>query len=117
MILYVMLEIEKHIQPNTVNNIYSRHFFEHLTHTQTQRTLDAWYNICVSGAEITMLVSNMNLHLWQWNNWDKLDDKQKDHCRETNRMVLINNQMKRRRKENDESERGIYINQVMIFKN
>ena len=74
-------EVEKHIQPNTVNNIYSRHFFEHLTHTQAQRTLDAWYNICVPGAEITMLVPNMNLHLWQWNNWDKLDEKQKDHCR------------------------------------
>ena len=74
-------DIEKQVKPNTVNNIYSRHFFEHLTHTQAQRTLDAWYNICVPGAEITMLVPNMNLHLWQWNNWDKLDDKQKDHCR------------------------------------
>ena len=62
-------EVEKHIQPNTVDNIYSRHFFEHLTHTQAQRTLDAWYNICRPGAEITMLVPNMNLHLWQWNNW------------------------------------------------
>ena len=29
-----------------------------------------------------VLVPNMNLHLWsQWNNWDKLDEKQKDHCR------------------------------------
>ena len=27
-------EVEKHIQLNTVQNIYSRHFFEHLTHTQ-----------------------------------------------------------------------------------
>ncbi|MDB4342964.1 hypothetical protein OAA21_00090 [bacterium] len=74
-------EVEKHIEPNIVQNIYSRHFFEHLTHAQAQRTLDAWYNICQTGAEITMLVPNMNLHLWQWNNWDKLDDKQKDHCR------------------------------------
>ena len=64
-------EVEKHIEPNKVQNIYSRHFFEHLTHTQAQRTLDAWYNICVPGAEVTMLVPNMNLHLWQWNNWDR----------------------------------------------
>ena len=40
-IVCIIWEIEKHIQSNTVNNIYSRHFFEHLTHTQTQRTLDA----------------------------------------------------------------------------
>jgi hypothetical protein len=28
-----------------------------------------------------MLVPNMNLHLWQWNNWDKLTEEEKDHCR------------------------------------
>ena len=100
-------EVEKHIQPNTVNNIYSRHFFEHLTHTQAQRTLDAWYNICVPGAEITMLVPNMNLHLWQWNNWDKLDEKQK--------IIVV--QVFGVGKEKVMRVLGIYINQVMIFKN
>ena len=73
--------IEKHVEKNTVTDIYSRHFFEHLTHDQAKRTLNAWYNICVDGAEITMLVPNMNLHLWQWNNWDKLTEEEKDHCR------------------------------------
>ena len=40
-----------------------------------------------------MLVPNMNLHLWQWNNWDKLDEKQKDDVvkgfKRTNRGQLI----------------------------
>ena len=28
-----------------------------------------------------MLVPNVNMHIWQWLNWDKLNDKQKDHMR------------------------------------
>ncbi len=74
-------EIEKQVKAKSVTSIYSRHFFEHLTHDQAKRTLTAWYNICKDGAEITMLVPNMNLHLWQWNNWDKLNEKEKEHCR------------------------------------
>jgi|TARA_R110000803_G_scaffold137479_3_gene204407 predicted SAM-dependent methyltransferase len=73
-------EVENHIKPNTVENIYSRHFFEHLTRDQAIRTLKAWYNICTKGAEITMLVPNMKLHIWQWLNWDKLSEKDKEWC-------------------------------------
>ena len=73
-------DIEKHIEPNTVQNIYSRHFFEHLTRDQADRTLKAWYNICHPGAEITMLIPNMNLHIWQWLNWDKLDETSREWC-------------------------------------
>ena len=32
-------EVEKHIQPNTVDNIYSRHFFEHLNSRHKRREL------------------------------------------------------------------------------
>jgi len=74
-------DIDKHVEPNTVEEIYSRHFFEHLTHDQAKRVLTAWYKICREGAKIVLLCPNMNLHLWQWNNWDKLTEKQKDHCR------------------------------------
>jgi len=73
-------EVEKHIEPNIVENIYSRHFFEHLTRDQATRTLKAWYNICTKGAEITMLVPNMKLHIWQWLNWDKLSEKDREWC-------------------------------------
>ena len=73
-------EIEKHVQPNTVTAIYSRHFFEHLTRDQADRTLKAWYNICTNGAEITMMVPNMKLHIWQWLNWDKLNEKDREWC-------------------------------------
>jgi predicted SAM-dependent methyltransferase len=74
-------DITKHVHPDTVTDIYSRHFFEHLTHEQAQRTLDAWYTICQKGAKIVLLCPNMNMHLWQWVNWDKLTEKEKAHCR------------------------------------
>ena len=74
-------DIEKHVKKNTVTDIYSRHFFEHLTHDQAKRTLDAWFNLCKDDARIVLLCPNMNLHLWQWNNWDKLTEEQKNHCR------------------------------------
>ena len=62
-------DIEKFIQPNTVTDIYSRHFFEHLTHDQAKRTLQAWHNICKENARIVIICPNMKMHIWQWNNW------------------------------------------------
>ena len=74
-------DIDKHVEENSVTDIYSRHFFEHLTHNQAKRTLSAWYTICKPGARIELICPNMNMHLWQWNNWDKLTEKEKNHCR------------------------------------
>jgi len=100
-------DIEKHVEKNTVTDIYSRHFFEHLTHDQAKRTLDAWYNICKDDARIVLLCPNMNLHLWQWNNWDKLTEEQKII------VVLVFGVGK----EKVMRALGIYINQVMTFLN
>lgn len=74
-------EIDQHVDENCVTEIFSRHFFEHLTHDQAKRTLDSWYKIMQKGGRVEMLVPNMNMHIWQWLNWDKLNDKQKDHMR------------------------------------
>jgi predicted SAM-dependent methyltransferase len=49
-------DIEKHVEKNIVTDIYSRHFFEHLTHDQAKRTLDAWYSVCKVGARIVYCV-------------------------------------------------------------
>ena len=38
-------EIERHVELNTVDEIFSRHFFEHLTFIQGEKVLQAWYNI------------------------------------------------------------------------
>ncbi len=74
-------DIDKHIKENSVTDIYSRHFFEHLTHEQAKRTLLTWYKICKAGARIVLICPNMKYHLNQWNNWDKLTNAEKDHCR------------------------------------
>lgn len=74
-------EIQKYIKNNSVDNIYSRHFIEHLTTSQMQKTLNAWYEICKKGATITITCPNMNAHIAQWLNWEKLSEGQKRHCR------------------------------------
>ena len=38
-------EIDQHVEENTVDEIFSRHFFEHLTFQQADLTLASWYKI------------------------------------------------------------------------
>jgi predicted SAM-dependent methyltransferase len=59
-------DINKYVPPNSVSEIYSRHFFEHLTFTQGQTVLDAWYEILMPSGTIEMSVPNMLFHLHQW---------------------------------------------------
>jgi len=74
-------EIDQQVDVNCVTEIFSRHFFEHLSHDQAKRTLDSWHKILVKGGRVEMLVPNMSMHIWQWLNWDNLTDKEKNHCR------------------------------------
>lgn len=74
-------EITQHIKTESVTDIFSRHFFEHLTHQQAKRTLEAWYTICKIGGRVELICPNMNKHIWQWQNWKNLSDQDKDHCR------------------------------------
>lgn len=74
-------EITQHIKTESVTDIFSRHFFEHLTHQQAKQTLEAWYTVCKIGARVELICPNMNKHIWQWQNWKNLSDKDKDHCR------------------------------------
>ena len=59
-------EIINHVKPNTVDVIFSRHFFEHLTFEQGRRTLDAWYSILKPGGEMEMILPDMDHHIRQW---------------------------------------------------
>ena len=59
-------QINSHIEDNTVHEIYSRHFFEHLTFQQGRVVLDQWYNILVPGGLIEMMLPNMDLHIAQF---------------------------------------------------
>ena len=74
-------QIKKYIKNNSINNIYSRHFIEHLTTSQMQKTLNAWYEICKKGANITIICPNTDAHISQWLNWEKLSAGEKRHCR------------------------------------
>ena len=59
-------DIDKYVQEGTVDEIYSRHFFEHLTFKQGENVLTAWYNILKPGAKMEMVLPNMDFHINQW---------------------------------------------------
>lgn len=61
-------DIDKHVKPNTVTEIYSRHFFEHLTFAQGEKVLDVWKTILVPGGKCEMLLPNLTFHINQWVN-------------------------------------------------
>jgi predicted SAM-dependent methyltransferase len=59
-------EIEHHVDANTVDEIFSRHFFEHVTFIQGEKVLQAWYNILKPGGKMEMMLPNMTFHINQW---------------------------------------------------
>ena len=61
-------DIKKHVNEHTVDNIFSRHFFEHLTFPQGELVLHAWLSILKSGARCEMMLPNMTYHINQWIN-------------------------------------------------
>jgi predicted SAM-dependent methyltransferase len=74
-------EIDQHVDAGTVTEIYSRHFFEHLTHGQSLRTLEAWHKILIEGGRVHLICPNMDFHMQQWHNWKNLSAAEKNHCR------------------------------------
>ena len=59
-------EIVNHVEPKTVNEIYSRHFLEHLTYYDAENTLMAWYIILKPGGFVTTIVPDIEFHIKQW---------------------------------------------------
>jgi predicted SAM-dependent methyltransferase len=72
-------DIDQHVQPNTVDNIFSRHFFEHLTFAQGELVLQKWKTILKPTGTIEMLLPNMSFHIRQWNK--RKNEKNKNHAR------------------------------------
>lgn len=68
--------IDNLVAHNSVDNIFSRHFFEHLTFAQGRKTLNAWYNIMKPGATCEMLLPNIDYHIKQW-----IDKKDIEHAK------------------------------------
>jgi len=61
-------DIDKHVQENTVDEIFSRHFFEHLTFKQGATVLKKWHKILKPGGKCEMMLPNMTFHIDQWVN-------------------------------------------------
>lgn len=59
-------EIDKHVGENSVDEIFSRHFFEHLTFEQGERQLQVWHKILKPGGRCEMMLPNMVHHVHQW---------------------------------------------------
>jgi len=59
-------EIDQHVDANTVDSIFSRHFFEHLTFKQGDYLLEVWLKILKRGGRVEMMLPNMRAHVQQW---------------------------------------------------
>jgi len=61
-------EIDQHVAPSSMDEIFSRHFFEHLTFEQAAVTLESWKTVLKPGGLVTMIVPDMAFHVQQWLN-------------------------------------------------
>ena len=68
-------EIDTLVPKNSVSDVYSRHFFEHLTFHQGSLTLKSWFKILKPGGRVEMILPNMMFHIKQW-----LDKSNQEHA-------------------------------------
>jgi predicted SAM-dependent methyltransferase len=61
-------ELDSHVDQNTVDHIFSRHFFEHLTFEQGDYVMSMWYKLLKPNAICEMIVPNITFHIDQWIN-------------------------------------------------
>ena len=66
-------EIDTLVKHNSVDNVFSRHMFEHLTFIQGRKTLKSWFNILKPGGICEMILPNIDYHVNQWVNNIALD--------------------------------------------
>lgn len=72
----VAWEIDKHVNEESVEEVWSRHFFEHLTFIQGEIMLATWFKILKPGGKLEMSLPNIDFHIKQW-----LDNKNLEHAR------------------------------------
>lgn len=59
-------QIDKFVGEESVDEIFSRHFFEHLTFAQGRMVLRTWHKILKPGGKMHMILPNMTFHIEQW---------------------------------------------------
>jgi len=66
-------DIDQHVKENSVDEIFSRHFFEHLTFRQGEHLLKVWHKILKPNGRMEMMLPNMDYHVAQWVNKTAMD--------------------------------------------
>lgn len=59
-------KIGKYVKKESVTEIYSRHFLEHLTFAQVDLTLEEWSWILEKGGMVEIIVPDLDYHISQW---------------------------------------------------
>jgi predicted SAM-dependent methyltransferase len=67
------------VEKDSVSEIFSRHFFEHLTFIQGESVLEAWIDILCPGGKMEMILPNMTFHIKQWQN--RKTEKEFNHAK------------------------------------
>ena len=68
-------EIDKHVPENSVEEIYSRHMFEHLTFKQGRLALESWRRVLKKGGRVHLLMPDLKFHVDEY--IDYYNDRQK----------------------------------------
>lgn len=58
-------ELEHHVEGGSIEAIYSRHFFEHLTYAQGRNTLKVFHRVLRPGGELHLIVPDIRYHITQ----------------------------------------------------
>ena len=56
-------EIDKLVAEDSVDNVFSRHFFEHITFAQGELIMKMWLKILKPGGGCRMIIPNLRFHL------------------------------------------------------
>jgi predicted SAM-dependent methyltransferase len=59
-------ELDARLAPHSVESIYCRHFFEHLTFAQGRRTLQGFHRVLRPGGELQVIVPDLRYHMRQY---------------------------------------------------
>lgn len=60
------IDIGNFIASNTVDNIFSRHFFEHLSFSEGKKFLNVCFSILKPGGTVHLILPNILFHIEQW---------------------------------------------------
>ena len=60
-------KIDDYVCEGTVDEIFSRHFFEHLTFKQGRVVLEKWFKILKPQGKMHMMLPNLDFHINQYN--------------------------------------------------